>query len=279
MFNVNDKRVYSDINAEISNKKSKISKNAIIYCRVSTKNQSFGTSLESQQLFCQEYCLKNNINIKSVINETNSAKLMSKQIQLNNFLDSNKNINLIVYEPSRLSRNFKDSIQFADTCSKKNIIIHFVQDNLVSSNSSDLKKILSGIIDGETESKNIGLRVKRSIIYRKMKGTYKPSISKYGYKYIKQKSQVYTVINCKEQKIINLIKKLYWGSNIKIINKLLFEITGINHELYFIYDIKPVEEIKYGNMLLIDIVNFLNSISITRRNKKWNSNTISQIVK
>lgn len=157
--NVNGKRDYSSMNNEASNqsptKRTKTSEdvetnfctkfsrnhiensNAVIYCRVSTKNQTFGTSLESQKLFCQEYCSKNNLNVKSIINETNSAKSMDKQEELNNFLDFNEDINLVVYEPSRLSRNLKDFVQFMDQCKEHNITIHFVQDELVSSNNYD----------------------------------------------------------------------------------------------------------------------------------------------
>jgi DNA invertase Pin-like site-specific DNA recombinase len=301
MRNTNGKRVYSSMIMETSNesstKKTKnseniednlcnqlsrnhiVNSNAIIYCRVSTKNQTFGTSLESQKLFCQEYCSKNNLNIKLIINETNSAKSMNNQEELNNFLEFNEDIILIVYEPSRLSRNLKDFVKFVDTCNKKNITIHFVHDDLVSSNSSDFKKILSGIVDGETESKNIGLRVKRSIKYRKLKGTYKSSIPKYGYKYIKSNGQTQSSINMVERRIINLIQKLYCGSDIETINKLLVQITGTTQELYFTTNPEEsIEKIEYGNMRITDIVHFLNSIPITRRNKVWNSNAVSQIV-
>jgi DNA invertase Pin-like site-specific DNA recombinase len=252
---------------------------AIVYCRVSTKTQVFGTSLESQKLFCQEYCSNNNLNIKSIISESNSAKSMNKQVELNNLLKLNENINLVVYEPSRLSRNLSDFVNFIDQCKERNITIHFVHEELVSSNSSDLKKILSEIVDGETESKNIGMRVKRSIKYRKLQGTYKSSIPKYGYKYIKNNLGTHKIINIEEQRISNLINKLYWGSDIKSINHLLVKITGETHELYFtIVPEESVNKIDYGNMRMVDIVNFLNSIPILRRNKEWTSNAISKIV-
>jgi DNA invertase Pin-like site-specific DNA recombinase len=254
--------------------------NAIIYCRVSTKNQTFGTSIDSQKTYCQDYCSQNNLNIKSIIIESKSAKSMNTQKQLNIFIGANKNINLVVYEPTRLSRNLKDFIQFNDNCNKQNIKVHCVNDCLVSSNNLDFKEILSRIVDGEIESKNIGIRVKRSINYRKLKGTYKSSIPTYGIKYIKSNGKIQTVPNTEEHKIIDLIQKLYWGSEIKLINKLLVEITGTPQQLYYITNPeKSIEKIEYGNMRLVDIVNFLNSIPITRRNKKWNSNTISQIVK
>ena len=302
MYNTKCKRDYSNMNYKNSNqnnaKKKKSLENsedslctlftktsiknldAIIYCRVSTKNQTFGTSLESQKIFCQEYCSNNNLNIKSIINETNSAKLMDKQQELKKMLYLYKNINLIIYEPSRLSRNLRDFVQFIEQCKELNITIHFVQDKLVSSNNADFKKILSGIVDGETESKNIGMRIKRSINFRKRNGTFKASIPKYGFKHIKNNFKIHSSVNIEENRIINLIQKLYWGADIDLINNLLVQITGTVQELYFLTNPEEtVQKIEWGNLRMIDIANFLNSIPIYRRNKKWTSNAISQIIR
>jgi DNA invertase Pin-like site-specific DNA recombinase len=203
---------------------------------------------------------------------------MNKQKKLNELI-INDNFVLIVYDQSRLSRNISDFINFSEKCKKQNVVIHFVQNELVSSNVSDLKKIISGVIDGEIESKNIGLRVKRSIEYRKRLGIYKSTISKYGYKNIKINNIITSNINFEEQKIIKLIEKLYWGSNGVSIDILLYEITGIKHSLYNIKDpTDNVETLEHGNMKLIDIANFLNSISIFKRTKKWSSRTIKNII-
>lgn len=257
--------------------------NAVIYCRVSTKNQTFGTSLESQQQLCQEYCSENNLNVSSVVNEINSAKNMKNQIELTNILKSYNNITLVVYEPSRLSRNLKDFVEFTEECKKQNITIHFVQDNLDSSNTIDFKKILSGVVDGQTESINLSLRVKRSITHRKLTGNYHPSVAPYGYKYSKERIMGgYKTVNrpnLQEKNIIDLINKLYWGSNIDYINSLLVRITGKPQELYFHGDPEqPVDKIEYGNMRMVDIANFLNSIPILRRNKEWTGTSISHIL-
>ena len=49
-----------------------------------------------------------------------------------------------------------------------------------------------------------------------------------------------------ERRIINLVQKVYWGSDIETINKLLFQITGTNQELYFTTDPEePVEKIEW----------------------------------
>jgi DNA invertase Pin-like site-specific DNA recombinase len=256
---------------------------AIIYCRVSTKNQTFGTSLESQKSFCQEYCSKNNLTIISVVNEINSAKNMDKQVELNDLLELKENFILVVYKPSRLSRNLKDFVHFNEKCKQKNVTIQFVQDNLDSSVNSDFKKIISGVIDGQTESINLGLRVKRSISFRKLTGNYQPSVAPYGYKYSKEKTmrgyKSVSRVNLQEKNIIDLINKLYWGSNIEYINSLFIRITGKPQELYFVGEPdKPIDKIEYGNMRMNDIANFLNSIPILRRNREWTGTSISQVL-
>ena len=262
----------------LKRKYSNIELNANIYCRISSLKQNDGLSLKSQELYCKEYCIKNKFNINNVITEIKSAKTMNKQQKLNDLI-TNDNFILVVYEQSRLSRNLVDFVNFMEKCNNKNVVIHFVQNELVSSNSLDFKKIIAGIIDGETESKNIGLRVKRSIEYRKSLGIYISSISKYGYKNIKINNTLILNINNEEQKIINLIEKLYWGSNIVSIHVLLYEITNIKHTLYNITDPKEnIIKLEHGNMRLIDIANFLNSISIFKRTKLWSAKSIKNII-
>ena len=41
--------------------------NTVIYCRVSSKEQVEGTSLESQELACKEYATRNNLNVVRVL--------------------------------------------------------------------------------------------------------------------------------------------------------------------------------------------------------------------
>ena len=84
---------------------------AIIYCRVSTKNQISGTSLETQKNLGKQYCTQNNFKINSVINEVCSAKSIDKQNELINIINDNDNIHLIIYEPTRISRNISDFTQ------------------------------------------------------------------------------------------------------------------------------------------------------------------------
>ena len=280
---INDDNSIDEICSDLKKKQIKYNANAIIYCRVSTKNQTTGTSLETQINAGTNYCTTNNFKMIEIINEVCSAKEMTHQSQLINAINSNHNVNLIVYEPSRLSRNISDFTQLLHICQDKNITIHFVADGLVTTNNNDVKIILSAVYDGETEIKTLSKRVKASVEQRKKNKTYLPSISKYGYAYVKSivGNKIIKSI-CKEnyeQKVIELINMMYWGCTIKSAEVLIKQLTDKPHKICdWSNPDEQVTKIAHGNMRFIDIAEFLNSIELFRRGKPWNANSISDII-
>jgi DNA invertase Pin-like site-specific DNA recombinase len=290
-FDINETNIECDINTITNNlnkKNIKHNSNAIIYTRVSSSKQILGTSLDSQLEICRKYCEENNFKVLYEVSETVSALKIANQKNLLDLINENENFELIVLEPSRFSRNIADFINLYDKLIKeKKIILHFVQDKLVSSNSYDLKKIFSGIYDGELESETLSKRMKRSVKKRRENGTYLPSVPPFGYSYnsILKDGKIIKnrVKNEKEQQLIEFINKLYHGSAINELEEQLEKLTGVKHELYFPdYDEQANEQandLEHGNMKFIDIANFLNSVDITRRNKDWNSNSVRQLIK
>ena len=64
------KKRTNQIDFNFNSKKQKLNNNVIIYCRISTKNQS----LEAQEFTCKEYCKNNSIKLndwaeKLILNE------------------------------------------------------------------------------------------------------------------------------------------------------------------------------------------------------------------
>ena len=248
---------------------------AIIYTRISSSRQITGSSLQSQKLICEDYCKKLKLDIKNNIEEVCSAVSMLKQCKLNDIIINNHNIHLIILEPSRLSRNIKDFTALLEKCEQNKITLHFAQPNIVSNNTQDIKNIISSVFDAEVESKTLGKRIKTSIQYRKRMKTFIPSVPSFGFINKNKK-----LCECeKEQDIIKLINKLFWGSDTHSINELLFKITGVQDEICDLNDSDQVLEIKFGNMRIIDIVKFLNNLDISSRNRLWNSNSISKLIK
>jgi DNA invertase Pin-like site-specific DNA recombinase len=255
--------------------------NSYSYYRVSSKNQKDGYSIEQQQDACINYCKIKKFKLQGEVNEIVSAKSMLKQKKLYNLVNLISDCNLIIYEPTRLSRNPEDYHKLLKICDEKKIILHFVNPNLISDNNNDRRLISTGVVDGQFESEFISNRVKKSIAYRKLHNKYVPSIPKFGFAYCKiSKNNLKVVNNKKEMQIEALIKKLYYGGTAKDINNLLIDITGNNkHQLYnSSNENEVIANVEYGNMRIIDITRFLNLTSILRRNKPWNAKSVSDLL-
>ena len=102
--------------------------NGIIYCRVSSKEQTQGTSLESQESACREYARAKNITIKSVfIEQGESAKFADRTKLLELIEYSRKNKGeihaLLVWKVDRFARNVADHYSIKGTLMKYGVRI------------------------------------------------------------------------------------------------------------------------------------------------------------
>lgn len=87
--------------------------NTVIYCRVSSKEQVEGTSLESQELACREYAAKNRLNVVGIFVERGeSAKFADRTqlLELMAFCSKRQHAveRLLVWKVDRLARNVGD---------------------------------------------------------------------------------------------------------------------------------------------------------------------------
>src|ERR1700728_3382923 len=87
--------------------------NAVIYCRVSSKEQVDGTSLESQQLACREYADRNQLTVACVFIERGESAKFADRPQLLEMLAfcakrENGVEQLLVWKVDRLARNVGD---------------------------------------------------------------------------------------------------------------------------------------------------------------------------
>ena len=253
----------------------------IYYGRVSTKDQRDNNdSLETQKKYCIDYANKNNIKIIDYVLEAASAKQMKTQKGLMKLLNNNDNIqHLIVFSPDRLSRNFYDFIDLNKILDEQKVVIHFVKDNLISSNPNDLLQIRTKIQEAQNENEIRGTRIKLGISKRKLNGTYHPSIAQYGNKYVYQlkngKKYKQLEKNPNEQLVIKLINELDTGK-VSNVNSLIEKITGKNPE--YIFNDPNCDNINSGNVRYVDIARILNENGITRRNFKWTGSSVKEIL-
>jgi len=253
----------------------------IYYGRVSTKDQRDNNdSLETQKKYCIDYANKNNIKIIDYVLEAASAKQMKTQKGLMKLLNNNDNIqHLIVFSPDRLSRNFYDFINLNKLLDEQKTTLHFVKDNLISSNPNDLLQIRTKIQEAQNENEIRGTRIKLGISKRKLNGTYHPSIAQYGNKYVYQlkngKKYKQLEKNPNEQLVIKLINELDTGK-VSNVNSLIEKITGKNPE--YIFNDPNCDNINSGNVRYVDIARILNENGITRRNFKWTGSSVKEIL-
>lgn len=251
--------------------------NAIIYCRSSTINQNKFNhySLDTQIFICKEYCNINNLNVVDIKFEICRANKINNQKVLINTIENINNINLIIFDTSRFSRNIYDGIHLLKKCHNKNIIIHVVKDNYNTQNIKGYNKFKNDLKNSENESNLISDRINSSIKYRKSLGTRfgKPS---FGFKSVKINNITKFIINNDENKIINFAKKLYYGCKYSYASRIIKEITGKKMLLLFT---EPCKNILYGNFTYKMIAEFFNQNKIKNRLKHWTSQSICRIIK
>ena len=106
-------------------------KKAVIYCRVSTKEQEReGYSIPAQLSMLRSYAADNNINVVKVFKDNESAGKAgrTKFNEMVKLLEKDKSIQAILVEKTdRLFRNFKDRVKIDDL----KIEIHFVKYNRI----------------------------------------------------------------------------------------------------------------------------------------------------
>lgn len=124
--------------------------NAVIYCRVSSKDQVEGTSLESQELACRDYAKRQNLAISRVfIEEGESAKFADRTqlLQLLNYCKEKtlKIEVLLVWKIDRFARNVEDHYTIKAALKKLGVHIVSVTEPIQADpNGKLLETILAG---------------------------------------------------------------------------------------------------------------------------------------
>jgi DNA invertase Pin-like site-specific DNA recombinase len=102
--------------------------NVVIYCRVSSKEQVDGTSLESQQLACKEYADRNHLTVLRVFIERGESAKFADRPQLLEMLAfcakrENGVEQLLVWKVDRLARNVGDHFNIKAGLMKQGISV------------------------------------------------------------------------------------------------------------------------------------------------------------
>ncbi|MGB7548917.1 MAG: recombinase family protein [Terracidiphilus sp.] len=138
--------------------------NAVIYCRVSSKEQVDGTSLESQELACREYAARNHLDVARVFVERGESAKFADRTQLLELLAfcrhrANAVDCLLVWKVDRLARNVGDHFSIKASLLKQNIRVVSVTEPI---DAKPEGKLLETILAGFAQFDN-DLRAARTV--------------------------------------------------------------------------------------------------------------------
>lgn len=140
---------------------------AIIFARVSSKDQEDGQSIPSQVRRLTEYALKKNFTVESTFQVTeSSSKDTRKQFdQIIAFVKKSKeSYALITDTVDRLQRSFRETPQLDELRRQGKLELHFLREGLVNqaSNSAQLLQWDVGVLFASSYVRQLGDNVKRS---------------------------------------------------------------------------------------------------------------------
>jgi DNA invertase Pin-like site-specific DNA recombinase len=158
---------------------------AVIYCRVSSKEQVDGTSLESQEIACREYAARNRIEVAKVFVERGESAKFADRTQLLELLvfcrDKAKVIDcLLVWKVDRLARNVGDHFSIKASLLKHNIRVISVTEPI---DAKPEGKLLETILAGFAQFDN-DVRAARTVqgLQRKVQEGLFPWMAPLGYR-------------------------------------------------------------------------------------------------
>ena len=255
-----------------------VKNNVIIYARVSKSNDPKCMSLNSQEHACAEFAERNGFGIFKILKDIGSA-FSKPQTDLKNVLRSCKNKLVVVFEPSRLSRNTTNFRIIYKICEKNKHSIAIVTFNTIFDYriKSNYKLLFDLITQAQQESIDLGRRISRSYQYKKSKEL------PWG----KKRTEMGVVDNDFEFKISHLIHLLNTeGSLIEEIRNLINIVGKTDGK-------EPFEIIEYTRngvcndwssetlpypMSPKNIFETLRIYEVPRRQRKWNREDVVNIL-
>jgi DNA invertase Pin-like site-specific DNA recombinase len=260
--------------------------NSIIYTRISSANQSsFNnryTSIQTQQIECENYCNRQNFVVNQVYSEVKSGRNIKNQRELMEIFNTFNNINLVVYNVDRFTRDCINGIKYIYIAKKKNITIHFVENELKNTNIHDLHKIRTKLSHAVYESDILSNRIRRNN-KTLLRNGWKFGIPKFGFKTRFINGIRKTVKSSTEQNIINFIITARTAMKCSKLNMILKKILPQekNAIVFLDNDYKIIRSFDRPNTLSFgEIAELLNEYNITNRyHKQWTAGSVNRIFK
>lgn len=186
--------------------------NGIIYCRVSSKEQIDGTSLESQEAACREYARHKKIDVLQVFIERGESAKFADRTQLLELMEfcrraPNKVDTLLVWKLDRLARNVGDHFSIKASLGKYGIQVVSVTEPI---DAKPEGKLLETILAGFAQFDN-DIRAVRTVqgMKRKIQEGIFPWKPPLGYKSSARDHEKKTAPDQPDQPLFGLLQKAW----------------------------------------------------------------------
>src|SRR5712692_3907914 len=200
--------------------------NGVIYCRVSSKEQIEGTSLESQRLACEEYARSNNIRILKVFVEQGESAKFADRAQLIELLDfcrenKGKVQILLVWKVDRFARNVNDHFNIKASLLKYDVRIVSVTEPI---DSKPEGKLMETILAGFAQFDN-DIRATRTVqgMRRKIQEGIFPWKPPLGYKSSTKNGEKKTEPDRPDQLLFGLLQRAWKGFSMGALRRRRFD--------------------------------------------------------
>lgn len=211
--------------------------NGVIYCRVSSKEQIAGTSLESQEAACREYARQHNIKVlKTFVERGESAKFADRTqlIELIDFCRENKDKihSLLVWKVDRFARNVGDHFNIKATLMKYGVRVVSVTEPI---DANPEGKLMETILAGFAQFDN-DIRATRTVqgMRRKIQEGIFPWKPPLGYRSAASEGTKKTRPDEPDQPVFGLLQKAWklfaTGAHTKAEIRRLMESWGVQTE-------------------------------------------------
>lgn len=145
---------------------------AVIICRVSSKEQEDGFSLDAQKERLLGYCERNNLEVIEIFTLIESS-FKGKRKEFHKALDYCKKLKYpvaVVFDAvDRAQRSFRETTILDDLIKKKKIELHFYRESMIigeNSSASDLLRWDFSVMGARSYVLNLSENVKRTVNFK-----------------------------------------------------------------------------------------------------------------
>ena len=188
-------------------------KKAVMYARVSTKDQESRFSISAQKNFLKEYAAKNGFMIVREFVDAETARKAgrTKFNEMLKFLSNGQAEHVLVEKTDRLLRNMKDYHTVEGMIKDCGISVHLVKESAcLSKDSRTNEMFIFGIksLMAKNHSDNLSEEARKGMMEKARQGIY-PSIAPYGYMNVKEGDKKVIKPHQEEAVLVQEMFKLY----------------------------------------------------------------------